>query len=320
MRRTFVALAAVFVAPVLAAGEDGDPKASVAAAARKLADQESYTWRTTVESTGGGGPFGGGQSTTTGQLEKDGYTWVVTAGSGGLEFATKGGKAAVAIGSAWMTLDEASTRATQEGRGRFDPSRFNPEAVTGFKPPADVEDILSRATSFHETGETVTAEIPAEVASELLTSRGPGGRRGGPGGGRGGIKDPRGSISFVIEDGVLTRITMVLGGSRQFRDNEVRIDRTTATQFSGIGATNVAVPPDAKAIVDALLEGKPSPVFVPEPGFKKLFNGRDLTGWAGRPEHWTVEDGAITGRTTRERPAKGNNFLIARRSTASTSS
>ena len=47
-----------------------------------------------------------------------------------------------------------------------------------------------------------------------------------------------------------------------------------------------------------------------EPGFQWLFNGRDLTGWAGRPQHWSVEEGAITGRTTKEHPAEGNNFLI----------
>ncbi len=49
-----------------------------------------------------------------------------------------------------------------------------------------------------------------------------------------------------------------------------------------------------------------------EPGFKSLFNGKDLTGWAGRPQHWSVEDGAITGTTTKETPAQGNNFLVAR--------
>jgi hypothetical protein len=48
-----------------------------------------------------------------------------------------------------------------------------------------------------------------------------------------------------------------------------------------------------------------------EPGFRSLFNGKDLTGWAGRTNHWSVEDGAITGVTTKENPAKGNNFLIA---------
>jgi hypothetical protein len=48
-----------------------------------------------------------------------------------------------------------------------------------------------------------------------------------------------------------------------------------------------------------------------EPGFKSLFNGKDLTGWGGRTNHWSVEQGAITGTTSKENPAKGNNFLIA---------
>ncbi len=49
----------------------------------------------------------------------------------------------------------------------------------------------------------------------------------------------------------------------------------------------------------------------PEPGFKSLFNGKDLAGWAGRLNHWSVEEGIITGVTTKENPAQGNNFLIA---------
>jgi len=49
-----------------------------------------------------------------------------------------------------------------------------------------------------------------------------------------------------------------------------------------------------------------------EEGFKSIFNGKDLTGWAGRPQPWSVADGAITGITTKETPAQGNNFLIAR--------
>ncbi len=49
-----------------------------------------------------------------------------------------------------------------------------------------------------------------------------------------------------------------------------------------------------------------------EAGFKPLFNGKDLTGWDGRKNHWSVEDGAITGTTSKDNPAKGNNFLIAK--------
>jgi hypothetical protein len=45
-------------------------------------------------------------------------------------------------------------------------------------------------------------------------------------------------------------------------------------------------------------------------GFTKIFNGKDLIGWTGNPELWSVKDGAIVGQTTVEHPAKGNTFLI----------
>jgi hypothetical protein len=47
-----------------------------------------------------------------------------------------------------------------------------------------------------------------------------------------------------------------------------------------------------------------------ETGFKSLFNGKDLTGWDGLKEFWSVRDGAITGQTTAEKPLKSNTFLI----------
>ncbi len=45
-------------------------------------------------------------------------------------------------------------------------------------------------------------------------------------------------------------------------------------------------------------------------GEKQLFNGKDLTGWSGIERFWSVEDGAITGRTTADNPAPGNTFLV----------
>jgi hypothetical protein len=42
----------------------------------------------------------------------------------------------------------------------------------------------------------------------------------------------------------------------------------------------------------------------------KLFNGKDLKGWEGNPALWSVQDGTITGKTTKENPTKGNTFLI----------
>ncbi|MDA1161976.1 MAG: DUF1080 domain-containing protein [Planctomycetota bacterium] len=45
-------------------------------------------------------------------------------------------------------------------------------------------------------------------------------------------------------------------------------------------------------------------------GFVSLFNGEDLTGWAGDDELWSVEDGCITGQTKGKDHLEYNKFLI----------
>src|SRR5215212_248930 len=49
-----------------------------------------------------------------------------------------------------------------------------------------------------------------------------------------------------------------------------------------------------------------------ESGFKSMFNGDDLTGWDGNTKLWTVQDGAITGKTGTEPDNKltHNTFLV----------
>lgn len=42
---------------------------------------------------------------------------------------------------------------------------------------------------------------------------------------------------------------------------------------------------------------------------KELFNGKDLSGWEGDTRVWSVEDGAIVGKT-KDVPLKENTFLI----------
>jgi Domain of Unknown Function (DUF1080) len=44
--------------------------------------------------------------------------------------------------------------------------------------------------------------------------------------------------------------------------------------------------------------------------WQDLFNGKDLTGWKGKPELWSVKDGAITGYTKDGKIPGGNSFLI----------
>jgi len=59
--------------------------------------------------------------------------------------------------------------------------------------------------------------------------------------------------------------------------------------------------------VSTLLGGN---LLAQEAGFKPIFNGKDLSGWNGNPQLWSVQDGVITGKSTKEHPLKGNTFLI----------
>ena len=49
-----------------------------------------------------------------------------------------------------------------------------------------------------------------------------------------------------------------------------------------------------------------------EEGFRPLFNGKDLTGWEGNPELWSIEEGFITGKTNGPEHLAYNQFLIWR--------
>ena len=75
-----------------------------------------------------------------------------------------------------------------------------------------------------------------------------------------------------------------------------------------------------KTAVKALLSLALSPVLVgaaladhhEEEGFISLFNGKNLENWDGNPKFWSVQDGAITGITTKDNPTRGNTFIIWR--------
>lgn len=53
-----------------------------------------------------------------------------------------------------------------------------------------------------------------------------------------------------------------------------------------------------------------SPLLSADNGFVDIFNGKDLTGWAGNPELWSVQDGLLTGQTRGPDHLKYNQFLI----------
>lgn len=64
-----------------------------------------------------------------------------------------------------------------------------------------------------------------------------------------------------------------------------------------------------RLIVSALLLSLSlATVCVAEDGYQEIFNGKDLTGWDGNPDLWSVQDGVITGVTKGE--LRVNQFLV----------
>ena len=46
--------------------------------------------------------------------------------------------------------------------------------------------------------------------------------------------------------------------------------------------------------------------------WEDVFDGKSLENWDGNPDFWSVQDEAITGQTTKDKPTKGNTFIIWR--------
>lgn len=72
------------------------------------------------------------------------------------------------------------------------------------------------------------------------------------------------------------------------------------------------MPIEARLVLALLLALAPSASFAEEndEGFVSLFDGQTLAGWDGDTTLWSVEDGAITGRTSADAPIQENQFLI----------
>ncbi len=64
---------------------------------------------------------------------------------------------------------------------------------------------------------------------------------------------------------------------------------------------------ETRALVAYLASGAQVPMLATADNLKNFFNGHDLTGWQGKSELWSVEDGQIVGRS---KGLEENEFLI----------
>lgn len=54
----------------------------------------------------------------------------------------------------------------------------------------------------------------------------------------------------------------------------------------------------------------PTLALAQDAGWETIFDGKTLKGWDGDPKFWSVEDGCLTGTTTKENPTQGNTFAM----------
>ncbi len=67
-------------------------------------------------------------------------------------------------------------------------------------------------------------------------------------------------------------------------------------------------PDEIRALVAYLASPAQVPLLATADTAKTFFNGRDLAGWDGRSDLWSVENGEIVGRSA---GLKNNEFLIS---------
>jgi len=229
-KNLLISLAAVTAGSLLAA--DATPKEDLARAAKRLAEQTNYTWKTTVV-VPEDAPFKPGP--TEGKTEKDGFTLVsMTFFDNKLQAVVKGEKgAATNQEGEWQSLAEL-----EQAQG---PGQFLAMIVRNVKIPAkEAAEIAGFAKDLKKDGDLYSSDLTEEGAKAL--------QRFGPRGGEGGptVSNATGSAKFWVKDGALTKYEFKLKGMINFNGNEFPNDRTTTVEIKDVGTTKLEVPDAAK--------------------------------------------------------------------------
>jgi len=232
--------------PVLAA-----PKDDVSAAATALGNAANYTWQTTQD-MGADSPIQMGP--TDGKTEKDGFTTVsMSMMDNTSKIVLKGTNAAVQTDNGWQTVAEATQGGGGGGGMGGGPGMFAVMQAQNLKLPAvEATNLVALAGDLKVDGDKITGTLTTDGAKGLMSfggrgRRGGGGGFGGPGGGNGpDITNPKGTVTFWLTDGKLTKYQTHVTGSMDFGGNAMDMDRTTTVTIKDIGTTKVEVPDDAK--------------------------------------------------------------------------
>jgi hypothetical protein len=202
-------------------------KDDVIAAAKKLAGESSYSWKSTVV-VPENAQFRPGP--TEGKTEKGGMTFVTMSfGENKTEMLIKGQKAAVKGQDGWQSAADLENAA---GRGRFMGAM-----ARNFKAPAEqAVEIAGFAKELKKEGDVFSGPLTEDGVKALVNFR----RRAG--GEPPAVANPSGNAKFWIKDGVLTKFEFHVKGSMTFNNNDFDVDRTTTVEIKDIGKTKVEAP------------------------------------------------------------------------------
>ncbi len=234
MKRNALCGAVLLLAGTLLAA-DSDSKMAAENAAKKLADQPNYSWKTTTETTGRFRP-----GPTEGQTEKNGYTVLsMTQGDNTTEAVLKDGKGAFKNQEGWQGLSEAA----EGGDGQPNWGRFLARRLQNYKlPAAQAQEILSKAKDLQMTDGAYTGDLTAKGAEDLMFVFGRPPGDNGPT-----ISGAKGNVKFWVKDGVLSKYQYRVQGSMNWNNNDIDVDRTTTVEINDVGSTKVKVPEEAKS-------------------------------------------------------------------------
>lgn len=227
---------------VMAAAQD-----DVKAAAQKLANSQSYSWKQTTQNGGGQGGGRGFGGPSEGKIDKDGLMMVtMTRGDNETQIVKKGDKAVIKTpDGGWKTPAEL---AQDDNGGQPNRGRFMGRMVQNMQPPAKTAEELvgdAKELTASASGDGWSGPLSEEGAKKAMSF---GGRRRGGGDNAQGpqISNAKGDVKFYTKDGVLAGYELHVTGTIDFNGNTRDIDRTTTVQISDVGSTKVEVPDEAK--------------------------------------------------------------------------
>jgi hypothetical protein len=210
---------------------DSNPQDAVKDAAKSLGAKDNYSWKTTID-LGSGAMVG----TIDGKTEKGGATFLALAGGDqSMDAVLKGGKGVLKLEEGWKLISEVATNSDQG-----DAPRIVARILQGLRVPAEeAAELAAKAKDLKSTNGVYSGDLTLDAIKEMMRF----GRRSG--GDSLEVKDAKGSVTFWLKDGSLSKYEYTVQGSVTINGDEHEGTLKDTVQIKDVGTTKVTVPEEA---------------------------------------------------------------------------